>query len=142
MTTWAPQKRDTVGALATEILHNYSKGRVLVAVDGPDAEAAAVFADDLAAAIRETGHAGARASIDDYAARVQASDWTEGPADALMVVDGVLEGHADLSGLWNYAVWVVGYEVGDRSPAGRTRATAVIDNSDPEHPRRLFDDAC
>lgn len=150
MTTWAPQKSDTLQALATEILHNYSAGRVLVALDGPDRPAVSAFADDLAAAVVAVGHAAERASVpaadyDEATFRTEVVDPLREPgepADVLLLVDGALTGHGELAGLWNYAVWVVGGEIADRGVDGRTRATAVVDNSDPAHPRRLFDDAC
>lgn len=187
MIRWAPEKKDTVRALADEILHNYGRGRTFIAVDGPDAAAAAAFADDLVAAVAEAGHAAFRASVSDFllprAEREQQQDdravdvsalrrmliepfrlggsaawvpaafdaaadreveptWITGPSDAVLVVDDALRGRDELSVLWNYSVWVEGGETADRSPAGRRRAQAVIDNTDPEHPRRLFDDAC
>ena len=51
-------------ALASQILHNYPKGRVIVGVDGIVGEKN--FADELATAIREAGHAVFRASLDDF----------------------------------------------------------------------------
>ncbi|GAA4265021.1 hypothetical protein [Frondihabitans peucedani] len=168
MSTWAPEKNDTVRALATEILHNYSRGRAFVAVDGRDAAAAARFADDLAESLRQEGHAAFRASLGGFdesafrrelvepfrgggdatwlpAAPREHGDETArvaGPADAILLVDRSLVGRRGLAGLWNYAVWVESGDAADRSPEERGRSTAVIDNSDPEHPRRLFDDAC
>ncbi len=66
-------RSEFLDALATEILHNYSKGRVLVGVDAVAGGRA--FADDLAVALKETGHAVFRASLDDFqrprAARIQ-----------------------------------------------------------------------
>ncbi|BDZ50995.1 hypothetical protein GCM10025867_32360 [Frondihabitans sucicola] len=186
MTRWAPEKKDTVRALAVEILHNYGHGRAFIAVDGPDARADAVFADDLVVALKEQGHAAFRASVGDFllpraqraiagenaideltfrrvliepfrmggstgwvpaafdarADRPFESTWVTGPADALLIVDGALIGRAELAGLWNYAIWVEGGDTADRSPEARGRSAAVIDNTDPDHPRRLFDDAC
>ncbi len=185
-TRWAPAKKDTLRALATEILHNYSRGRAFVAVDGPAGAGQSAFADDLAAALVEAGHAAFRASVADFgrprgeggavadgepapvdgailrrvlvepfrlggstawvpAAFDSASQreveprWVTGPDDALLVVDGEALGRPELAGLWNYTVWV--------TPGGgrgglRAVATAVVDVADPEHPRRVFDDAC
>ncbi|MCU1477926.1 MAG: uridine kinase [Subtercola sp.] len=66
-------RSEFLDALATEILHNYAKGRVLVGVDAVAGGRA--FADDLAVALREAGHAVFRASLDDFqrprAARMQ-----------------------------------------------------------------------
>ncbi|TFD66151.1 hypothetical protein [Cryobacterium sp. Hb1] len=39
--------------LAAEILHNYGRGRTIIAIDGPDAGGRTAFGDDLAAVFRE-----------------------------------------------------------------------------------------
>lgn len=39
--------------LAAEVLHNYGRGRTIIAIDGPDTGGRAAFADDLAAVFRE-----------------------------------------------------------------------------------------
>jgi uridine kinase len=49
--------------LATEILHNYGRGRSLVAVDGADRVQREAFADDLAAVFQEQDHPVFRASL-------------------------------------------------------------------------------
>jgi uridine kinase len=201
MAIWAPQRKDTLAALADEILHNYSRGRVIVAVDGPDGAHRAEFADDLAEAIRVTSHAAFRASMIDFsrpraereargagsaegayrdsfdhsvlsrvlvepfrlggsAAFVTAAfdvsrdaqvepKWLTGPDDAILVVDGPYLNRPELAGFWNYSVWVdaaaepTGAEqLYVREVGPRTRATAIIDNADTEHPRRSFADSC
>lgn len=63
---WQPLRRDVVVSVADELLHNYSKGRVIIVVDGPTAAGKTTFADDLAVALRATKHAVFRASIDDF----------------------------------------------------------------------------
>ncbi|AMM21123.1 hypothetical protein AX769_14475 [Frondihabitans sp. PAMC 28766] len=141
MTTWAPEKGDTLQALGTEILHNYSVGRAPVALDGPDRAAVAAFADDLGASIVALGHAAARASLpaaaepyDEKSFRAEVIDPLREPGevgDVLLLVDGALTDHPELAGLWNYSIWVTGSDAADRSLAGRARATAVIDNTDP-----------
>ena len=219
MERWAPAKKDTLEALAGEILHNYGRGRAIVAVDGIDGSGKTTFADGLAAAITATGHSAFRASIDDFhRPRVErhargtdspegfyldsfdystfrrvligpfrmggstafvtksfdlATDtavqpkWRSGPANALLIVDGIFLNRPELRGLWNYSVWLdvpraiaderlVGRDgvgaVGPRYEGGRSlywaeaspknSATAIIDNSDVEHPRRVFADSC
>jgi uridine kinase len=186
-TRWAPAKKDTLRALATEILHNYSRGRAFVAVDGLPGAGQAAFADDLADALRELGRAAFRASVEDFVVPVDTGSspdvgvadpafapelfrrvliepfrlggstgwveaaydrearraveprWVTGPADALLLVDGAGLNEPELAGLWNYSVWVTA----DAHRGGlRARATSVVDVSDPEHPRRVFDDAC
>jgi uridine kinase len=221
---WAPQKKDVLAALSAEILHNYGKGRAIVAVDGVDVAGTAEFADALAGAMRLAGTTVFRSSIDgfqrpraerhargrdsaegryrdsyDYPtfrrtlvepfrmggsagfvpaafdvrrdAKVEPT-WLTGPADAVLIVDGVFLNRPELRDLWNYSVWLdipeslaeerrVERDSGDPSPrperdareAGaralyakesrpRTTATAIIDNSDVEHPRRVFADSC
>lgn len=80
---------------------------------------------------------------------------TAGPAAAMLVVDGVFLHRPALSGVWNYSVWLEGTSPGaipdvdaaeaeryaaESSP--RTAASAIVDNGDPEHPRRVFADSC
>ena len=218
MASFVPQKKDVVAELAAEILHNYERGRAIVAVDGLDGAGKTRFADDLAESLRKTGHAVFRASIDgfhrpradrylrgkdspegfyrdsyDYSvlrrvlvepfrlggstAFVSAAfdherdaqvepKWLTGPADAILVIDGIFLNRSELRGLWNYSIWLdvpakvadarlverdgraaVGYRytggqalyVAEASP--RTAATAIIDNTDYDHPRRVFADS-
>jgi uridine kinase len=63
---WAPQKKDVLAALADEILHNYGRGRTIVAVDGVEPADTSAFTGDLAGAIRLAGHTVFRASIDGF----------------------------------------------------------------------------
>jgi uridine kinase len=95
------------------------------------------------------------------------SKWRTGPKDAILVLDGVFLNRPELAGLWNYSVWLdVPREIAeqrmlDRDGAAenperyrggqelyaaeakpRTAATAIIDNRDFEHPRRVFADSC
>jgi uridine kinase len=63
---WSREKIAVMDGLADEILHNYGKGRTLVAVDGIDGAGNGPFADDLATALRRTGHAVFRASVDAF----------------------------------------------------------------------------
>lgn len=66
MARWSPSRRAVLEALAGELLHNYGRGRTIVAVDGPTASGKSTFADDLAEALRKRGHDVFRASIDDF----------------------------------------------------------------------------
>lgn len=219
MATWTPQKRDVLDALADDFLHNYSRGRTLLAVDGIDGAGKRPFADALAERLGKGSHPVFRASIDafhrpraeryvrgvdsaegyyldsfDYelfrrvliepfklggsAGFVTAAfdvsrdasiemDWKTGPQDATLVVDGAFLNRPELRGLWNYSIWL---DADDRAAAARLfeldgaagqsprypggqalylaeanpreRATAIVDNSDPQHPRRVFADSC
>jgi len=98
--------------------------------------------------------------------------WVTASADAVLVVDGVFLNRPELSGIWNYSVWLdVPAEVAlarvaerdgtDADPEAegnrryvdaqrlyraavdpRTKASAIIANADLEHPRRIFADSC
>lgn len=95
------------------------------------------------------------------------SKWRTGPKDAILVLDGIFLNRPELRDLWNYSVWLdVPREVaeermlkrdGPTENAGRYRegqelyvaeasprsvASAIIDNRDFEHPRRIFADSC
>ncbi|WP_423917621.1 hypothetical protein ACPEEZ_08825 [Frigoribacterium sp. 2-23] len=188
-TRWAPAKKDTMREIATEIAHNYPRGRVVVAVDSDASVDGAAFSDDLVVALGELGRSAFRASTVDFAkatddgagtgveearraesldesvlrrvllepfrlggstgwvpkafdavaGRAVQADWVTGPADALLVIDGTALNRPSLAGGWNYSLWLTA----DRARTDlRARAMAVVDVSDPEHPRRVFDDAC
>lgn len=53
-------------SLADEILHNYGRGRTVVAIDGPVRSGKTEFGDDLAAVFRERGHPVFRASLEHF----------------------------------------------------------------------------
>jgi uridine kinase len=218
-TRWTPLKRDVLDSLADEFLHNYGRGRTLLAVDGIDGAGKRPFADALAERLGRGGHAVFRASIDrfhkpraeryvrgvdsaegyyydsfDYELfrrvliepfRMGGSagfvteafdverdsqiemDWKTGPQDATLVVDGAFLNRPELRGIWNWSIWLeadaeaAAQRLFDldgaagsspRYPGGqrlylaeadpRSRASAIVDNTDPEHPRRVFADSC
>ncbi|AYF98862.1 nucleoside/nucleotide kinase family protein [Protaetiibacter intestinalis] len=222
MARWAPLRRDVIAATVDEILGNYRRGRIAIAVDGADGAGKTVFADDLAREFERRGLAVARASIDDFhapaeqryrrgrfsaegcyrdgyqydvfrrvliepfrvggsAAFVTAAfdyrrdtpiepKWTTGPADLFLIVDGVFLNRPELRGIWNYSIWLEAdaevraermrvrdgstpspelaarydgaQELYERDAKPRQAAIAIIDNTDVEHPRRVFADAC
>ncbi len=219
MARFTPLKRDVLDSIADEFLHNYNKGRTLLAVDGIDGAGKRPFADDLAERLGRGGHPVFRASIDRfhrpraerYARGVDSADgyyrdsfdyelfrrvliepfklggsagfvtaawdverdvpiemaWQTAPQDATLIVDGAFLNRPELRGLWNYSIWLDADDEAasarlfqldgaagqsPRYPGGqklylaeanpRTRATAIVDNSDPEHPRRVFADSC
>lgn len=219
MARWAPERRDTMRALADELLQHYSRGRVVVGVDGTSGADAGAFADDLATELRRAGHEVFRASMEDFQRPRAVRDargadsaeglyrdgyddagfrrvllgpfrlagstgfstalfdrerdvpfesaWETGPADAILVVDGPYLLRPELRGIWNFSVWLeapgrAAAEPGaasstseTRSPrelgakqlylrdaAPRTAASAIVDASDVDHPRRVFADSC
>jgi uridine kinase len=212
-------KSELVAGLADEILHNYGKGRAIVAVDGLDGAGKTRFADALAEQLGIGHRAVFRASIDDFhwprARRyargrdsaegfyrdsydyetfkrvlvepfrtgwigsfvLKAFDlkrdvpfepvWSSGPKDAILVVDGIFLNRPELRGLWNYSIWLeVDPEVtaermlerdgeganAERYTGGQALylkeskpkelATAIVDNNDYDHPKRIFADSC
>ncbi len=80
--------------------------------------------------------------------------WVSAGSDAILLVDGVFLQRPELAGLWNYTIWVDVPETGPedvraeadavylREVGPRAKASAIIDNRDPEHPRRSFADSC
>ena len=160
MTRWQPLKQDVLDATATEIVDAYPRGRIAVAVDGADAAQADRFADDLAAAIESTGRAVEQARLLEAGNQAgQQSFRTEvldpflagaDPADRVLLVSGSFLLTPDLRGLWHYSIRLDGgvermsddeqRYVHESSP--RTRAVAIIDVTDPDHPRRVFADSC
>jgi uridine kinase len=94
--------------------------------------------------------------------------WTTAPDDAVLIVDGIFLNRPELKGIWNYSIWLdVDPEVAaermvvrdgpPRNPTTRytggqelyleeakprETANAIIDNTDFEHPRRVFADSC
>ena len=205
---WAPQKKDTLEALADEILHNYGRGRAIVAIDGRHDSGMFEFADALAAVLRTRGRTVFRASIEDFhqsRARRESGlyengydysllrrvlidpyrtagstgfavtgfdaqrdepvfqpKWKSAGLDAILLVDGVFLNRPELSGLWNYSLWLESKpelenkpefegeaELQDGEDAAyiaavnpSAKATASYNNADPEHPRRVFADSC
>lgn len=192
---WAPQKKDTLEALADEILHNYARGRAIVAVDGRRGSGMAEFAEALAETLRTKGGIVFHASIEDFQrprARREGDSyangydysllrrvlidpyrtagstgfsltgfdaerdepvfqpkWKSAGLDAILIVDGVFLNRPELSGIWNYSIWLEDPATGDEfdtiylaAVTPSAVATAIYDNADPEHPRRIFADSC
>jgi uridine kinase len=169
---------------AQEILHNYGRGRAVVAVDagvgGGD------FAAALVEAMQRAGHSVVSASIDDFVSTPSTpsipSDAQEagrlyfaerydyarfrrdlidpfrrgdsGGADEVLVVFGPFLSRAELRGVFNYTIFLetpvlapdestqraLDLYTGVAGP--RFAATAIVDTTDPEVPRRVFADSC
>ena len=66
MARLTPERRAFIEQLAGEILAHYPRGRLIIAVDGPEAAGKTIFADDLARELEKRGHATFRASIDGF----------------------------------------------------------------------------
>lgn len=100
------------------------------------------------------------------------SEWVTAPRDAVLIVDGIFLHRPELRGLWNWSLWLdappnvrfarmAGRDGTDPDPAAasnaryvqgmelylreahpRRAASAIVDNSEPELPVRVFDDFC
>lgn len=100
------------------------------------------------------------------------SAWVTGPADAILIVDGVFLNRFELRGVWNWSLWLdatakvrlarmVARDGADPSAKAasnlrysdaqalyvrdahpNTTADAIVDNTDPENPKRRFADFC
>ena len=100
------------------------------------------------------------------------SAWVTAPRDAVLIVDGIFLHRPELRGLWDWSVWLdVPIEVAFRRMAERDRtdpdfraasnaryrdgqevyvrdarpreaASAIVDNTDLEHPKRVYQDSC
>ena len=74
--------------------------------------------------------------------------WMSCPSDAILVLDGRFVLRPRLAGLWDVRVALDGEPVDPADVIAyaesdpRLEASIVIDNSDPEHPRRRFFDSC
>lgn len=100
------------------------------------------------------------------------AEWRTAPKDATLIVDGIFLNRPELRGIWNWSVWLdVPIDVAaarmaerdgtDPSPSApsnaryrkgqerylrdadpRRAASVIIDNTDPEHPVRVYQDYC
>lgn len=127
-------------AFAKEILHNYRTGRRLVAVDGTRPEVAAGFAAHLVDALRRAGHEADTAEVGDDFRASTAEPFRSGEGAAVLVAHGTGLHAPGLLGIWSYTFWL---DSGDPVPGSADRlSTAIVDVTDPEHPRRNFADSC
>jgi len=138
---------------------NARAGRVVVAVDGLDAESGRAFADGFAAVLEEDGTRVERASVEDAALDVRegiVAPFRAGEGDAVLVVDGRFLHTTERRGLWNWSVWLESNPpVGASRPElpdaekhylatarPKTAASVIVENSDPAHPVQVFGDFC
>ena len=138
---------------------NARAGRVVVAVDGLDADRTRAFADGFAAVLGEDGTPVERASVGDSEPDVReriVAPFRAGEGDAVLVVDGRFLHAPERRGLWNYSVWLESNPpIGSPRPElpdaekrylatarPKAAASAIVENSDPAHPVQVFGDFC
>lgn len=147
---------------------NNRAGRVVVAVDALDLDAATKFANDFERAIVDEGTAVFRVSVADGAPDVRErliAPFRAGeafgpdavaPADAVLVVSGRFLLRPEVRGIWNFTIWLesnppIGAprpELPDaekhylRTVRPKAAASVIVENSDPAHPVQVFGDFC
>jgi uridine kinase len=77
------------------------------------------------------------------------SRWLTAPADAVLIMDGVFLNRPELRDLWNFSILLEDPGVPARvhepyfaETDARAQASAIVDLSDPDAPRRIFADSC
>jgi len=149
--------REFFADVAREFLQHYARGPRFVAVTGVPAADPARVADALAAALREAGQDAERATLapgtgaDTFREDVVAPFRSR---DAVLVVDGAGLLTPEFRGFWNFSLWVEHdperspdwsfVTTGQKDPLGAPRevASVLLDDTDPERPRRLWADSC
>lgn len=151
------ETREFYAGLAAEFLQHYTHGPRFVAVTGvPQADPARV-AELFAAALRDRGQTAERATV---AAGTTPDDFREAVVtpfrsrDGVLVVDGRGLLAPEFRGFWNFSLWVEHdperspdwsfVTTGQKDPLGAPRevASVLLDDTDPERPRRLWADSC
>jgi uridine kinase len=151
--------------------HRYRRGRLSPEGYYHDAYAYDVFRRVLIEPFRLGGSAAFVTAAFDKERDVQLEPrWRTGPEDVFLIVDGGFLDRPELRGVWNYTIWLDAddavraerlhardgidpgselaaryegaHELYERDAHPRQAAIAIIDNTDPEHPRRVFADAC
>ena len=135
-------QRGLLESLAVEFLHDYPRGARLLAVASPDPRRSADFADALAEVLRGRGVAASRiiqGDRDEEALRREVvTPFRAAREEAVTIVSGVTSLLAERArGLWHFSIWLID---GDEVP--HTGATALVDVTDPIHPRRRLADYC
>ncbi|MFB9648045.1 hypothetical protein [Curtobacterium pusillum] len=148
MARWAPQETDTMAAIAAEVIAQVGTNRTVVGVDGQDGTDLERVAAGLVAGFQQHGVSAMAAAapssdVDILRADLVTPFRTTGAGAGVLVVHG----HGTLApgarGLWRWSLWVE-QESGrlERRADVKVAASAVLDVTDPEHPRREWNDAC
>lgn len=79
------------------------------------------------------------------------SEWVTAPRDAVLIVDGPFLLRPELRGVWNWSVWLEAtpapqwhpvLDLYRRDARPTAAASALVDDSDPQHPFRAYQDFC
>lgn len=148
MARWAPEETDTMAAIAAEAIGQVGTNRAVVGVDGPAGTDLERVAAGLAAGFRSHGvpaeaAAAPSADADTVRADLVVPFRSTGEGPGVLVVHG----HGLLApgprALWRWSLWAERDEDRlERRADVKLAASAVLDVTDPEHPRRDWNDAC
>jgi hypothetical protein len=148
MARWAPEETDTMAAIAGEVIAQVGTNRTVVGVDGQDGTDLERVAAALVAGFEQHGVSAMAAAAPSADADTLRSDLvtpfrTTGAGDGVLVVHGQGVLAPSTRTLWRWSLWVE-QEAGrlERRAAVKIAASAVLDVTDPEHPRREWNDAC
>jgi hypothetical protein len=120
----------------------------VIGVDGADAASLERVADGLVRAFASRGvpaeaAAAPSADIDRIRADLVTPFRSTGEGDGVLVVYGAGVLGARPRTLWRWSLWVEREDSAlERRADVKTAASAVLDVTDPEHPRRDWNDAC
>jgi len=140
-------RRELLGSIVREFLHNSPRGRRLLAVESETDALAARFADDLAAVLVGQGQLAVRVSLGDVDEATLRSATVEPfragalpgaeDVDTVLVVDGRRLLNLSVRGIWHFTVWVL---AGDELP--HAAVNVIVDATDESAPKRYFYDLC
>jgi hypothetical protein len=148
MARWAPEETDTMAAIATEIEQNVGTARTVLAIDGDDGTDLERVAASLVRAFEAAGvfamsAAAPSSAIDELRSDIVQPFRSTGAGAGVLVVHGRGLLAAPTRTLWQWTLWVErSADATERGGDAKTHASAVLDVSDPEHPRRNWNDAC
>jgi len=137
-----------MAAIAAEVIGQVGTNRTVVGIDGQGGIDLERVAAALVAGFAQHGVPAMAAAAPSTDADVLRSDVvtpfrTTGAGDGVLVVHGPGMLAQGVRGLWRWSLWVE-QEDGrlDRRADVKIAASAVLDVTDPEHPRREWNDAC
>ena len=150
-------EREFYAGVVAEFLQHYRRGPRFVGVTGVADADPARAAELFAAALRDAGQEAERASVASGTGPDAFREDVVAPfrsRDAVLVVDGAGLLSPEFRGFWNFSLWVEHdperspdwsfVTTGQKDPLGAPRevASVLLDDTDPERPRRLWADSC
>ena len=151
MARWAPEETDTMAAIAAEAIAQVGTNRTVIGIDGQDGTDLERVAAALVAGFEQHGVSAMAAAAPSADRRRRCAvrpgarrSARTGAGDGVLVVHGHgRPRRPGVRGLWRWSLWVE-QESGrlERRADVKIAASAVLDVTDPEHPRREWNDAC